>query len=101
MIPTKLILRLFLGYVSLMLFGTIWLCTKYLSDIADCKRDVSFSSEFPHQNGKAVIDPWNVNDHPVSYANSFVSQKKRRGPVMSELPIAVSLAAGKKIKFFT
>ena len=101
MVPTKLILQLFLGYISLMLFGTIWLCTKYLSDLADCKGSVGFNSEFPHQNGKAVIDPWNVNDHPVSYANSYVSQKKRRGPVISKSPIAMSLSNGKKFMFFT
>ena len=82
-----------------MLFGTIWLCTKYLSDLAECKDGLSFNSEFPHQSDKATIDPWNVNDHPVSYSNGYVSQKKRRGQVASELP-DTSLLNGKNYECF-
>jgi len=85
-------LQLFFGYISLMLFGTIWLCTKYLSDLADCKRDVSFIPEIPHQVDKATIDPWNVNDHPIPYVHSYSSKKKRGEPEPLETPVAVALS---------
>ena len=88
-------LQLFFGYISLMLFGTIWLCTKYLSDLADCKRDVSFIPEIPHQVDKATIDPWNVNDHPIPYVHSYSSKKKRGEPEPLETPVAVALSNGK------
>jgi len=90
--PTKYMLQLFFGYISLMLFGTIWLCTKYLSDLADCKRDVSFIPEIPHQVDKATIDPWNVNDHPIPYVHSYSSKKKRGEPEPLETPVAVALS---------
>ena len=77
-----------------MLFGTIWLCTKYLSDLADCKKDTGFIPEIPHQIDKATIDPWNVNDHPILYVHSYSSKKKRRVPEPLEIPLAVSQSNG-------
>ena len=95
MMPTKFVFHLFLGYVAFMLFGTIWLCTKYLADLADCNKDVNHDSEFPHQKENLMVDPWNVNDHPVSYANNYPAQKKKRGAMNTDLALTVTMSNGK------
>ncbi len=77
----KFVIQIFLAYVAIVLFLTILLSLKFLSDLSDCSdrkdKDIT-ASVYPHDTGRENYDPWNVNDHPVSYNHDNLREKKKR-----------------------
>ncbi|XP_065071639.1 beta-1,4-galactosyltransferase 7-like [Rhopilema esculentum] len=78
--PNK-IFRIFLGYVSFVIFGGVLLSFKLLADFSNCEQSTPNQAIHPHEIGRVHIDPWNVNDHPVSYAHGQAYNKEKRDAV--------------------
>lgn len=85
----KFVLRLFLLYVSGVLFVTILLCVKFLADLSECADSKESRSQFPHLPQREQHDPWNVNEHFVSFHHQAVYRKERSNlvPVLKHQPI--------------
>lgn len=81
----------------MILFGTVLLCTKYLADLADLNGNVNQDSKFPHNRDTIAIDPWNVNDHPVSFSNDHAVIKRKRNAKAQTLSNSLLLSNGKKL----
>ena len=95
------VFHLFLGYVALILFGSIWLSLKYLSDLADCQENSKKEqSSFPHESDIVHNDPWNVNDHHVTYGHRELYEKKRRGIVKPNTEPPLQRQKGKYVRSF-
>ena len=78
--PNK-IFRIFVGYLSFVIFGGVLLSFKLLADFSNCEQSTPNQAIHPHETGRVHIDPWNVNDHPVSYAHGQTYNKEKRDVV--------------------